>query len=107
MFVVEAVRILALQHGIRETSTLKRISQLVTSGCIHPDDGEYFEAAYHLLLHLALKSQIDSVSKKEPIDAFINPDNLSQRDRETLRQAFKAITALQEVVSAEFGELIL
>jgi len=40
LFVVEAIRILALLHGIRETATLKRIAALVRDGFIHPDDGE-------------------------------------------------------------------
>ncbi|NOX20231.1 MAG: CBS domain-containing protein, partial [Nitrospirae bacterium] len=41
IFVVEGIRILALMHDIRETSTIKRIERLVDSGYIHKDDGVF------------------------------------------------------------------
>jgi CBS domain-containing protein len=107
IFVIEGIRILSLMHGIRETSTVKRINRLIEEGHIHPDDGEYFESAYHFLLHLALKIQIEKAVSGQPVDTFVNPDHLSKRYRETLRHVFKAVTTLQEMVGAEFGELIL
>ncbi len=106
-FVVEGVRILALMHGIRETSTLKRITALVEGNFLHRDDGEYFESAYHYLLYLALKTQTEKAMARKEIDTFINPAKLSQRDRETLRHAFKAVTTLQDLVAGEFGELVI
>ncbi len=107
IFVVEGIRILSLLHGIRETSTLKRIAHLVESGFIHKDDGEYFESAYLYLLHLALSGQIDKALKGEKIDNFINPNKLSPRDRETLKHAYKAVSSLQDLVASEFGELVI
>jgi CBS domain-containing protein len=107
IFVVEGVRLLALLHGVRETSTLKRIAALVDQGFLHPDDGEYFEAAYRFLLHFALSAQVDKYLGGRKIDTFINPGTLSPRDREVLRHAFKAVASLQDLVAAEFGELVL
>ncbi len=107
IFVVESVRILALRYQIRETSTLKRIEKLVEGNFIHSDDGEYFEAAYLILLHLSLTVQVEKIGKGEKPDTFINPSTLSQRKRETLRHAFKAVSSLQKLVSAEFGQLVL
>ncbi len=107
IFIIESVRILALRNKIRETSTLKRIKKLVEGGFIHSDDGEYFEAAYLILLHLALTAQIDKIKQGKKPDTFINPNDLSQRRRRTLRHAFEAVTSLQDLVAAEFGELVL
>jgi len=107
IFVVEGIRILSLLHGIRETSTLKRIASLVAGGFIHKDDGEYFESAYHYLLHLALSTQLDKALMGEKIDNFINPNELSARDRETLKHAYKAVSSLQDLVASEFGELVI
>ncbi len=104
LFVVEAIRILALLHGIRETATLKRITALVRGGFIHPDDGEYFEAAYLFLLRLALIAQVDHIVNGRQ-GTFINPKKLSRRERESLKHAFKAVAALQDLVATEFGEL--
>ncbi len=107
IFVVEAARILALQHNIRETGTLKRITRLVEKGFIHSHDGEYFESAYQVLLHYALKSQISKAKRGEPLDTYIDPRILSPRDKDTLRHAFKAVSTLQELVAAEFGQLVI
>ena len=107
IFVVEAIRILALQHNIRETGTLKRIGKLVDGGFIHPNDGEYFESAYQVLLHYALKSQVAKASRGEKLDTYIDPKILSPRDKETLRHAFKAVSTLQDLVASEFGQLVI
>jgi CBS domain-containing protein len=107
IFVVEATRILSLQSGVRETGTLKRIGKLVEGGFIHANDGEYFEAAYQALLHYALKYQVSKASKGEKLDTYIDPKILSPRDKEILRDAFKAVSSLQELVASEFGELVI
>ena len=107
IFEVEAIRILSLQNGVRETGTLKRIAQLVENGFIHANDGEYFEAAYQVLLHYALKSQVSKASRGEKIDTYIDPRILSPRDKEILRDAFKAVSSLQDLVASEFGELVI
>ena len=107
LFVVETIRILALQHNIRETGTLKRIARLVDGGFIHSNDGEYFESAYQVLLHYALKSQVSKALRGEKLDTYIDPKRLSPRDKETLRHAFKAVSTLQDLVASEFGQLII
>lgn len=107
LFVIEGVRILALKHAIRHTSTLKRINALVAGGHIHADDGEYFEAAFHLLLHLSLKCQLQKTLHGLPPDTFLKPASLSAKEQESLRHAFKAVTLLQELVSSSFGALVL
>jgi CBS domain-containing protein len=107
IFVVEAIRILALQRNIRETGTLKRIARLVEGGFIHANDGEYFESAYQVLLHYALKSQVSKASRGEKLDTYIDPKILSPRDKETLRHALKAVATLQELVAREFGQLVI
>jgi CBS domain-containing protein len=107
IFVVEGIRILALRHGIRETSTINRITALVDGGFINAGDGEYFEAAYRFLLHYALNSQVEKALSGRAPDTYIDPSRLSPRDREMLRHAFRAVSSLQGLVASEFGELTL
>lgn len=107
IFVVEGVRILALMHAVRETGTLARISRLVADGHIHPEDGEYFEAAYRFLLHFALDAQVSKLARHERPSTWLDPSDLSQREREVLRHAYKAVSSLQKLIASEFGELVL
>ncbi len=105
IFVVEAARILALRRGIRETSTLARLRGLTAAGFINPDDGENYEAAYQILLHYAIKAQVEkAVAGKEP-DTFINPKTLTSRERMMLKLALGAVSGLQDLVASEFGQL--
>jgi CBS domain-containing protein len=107
IFVVESIRIMSLKHNIRETGTLKRITKLVEGGFIHSNDGEYFESAYQVLLHYALKSQVSKASRGENLDTYIDPRILSPRDKDTLKHAFKAVSTLQDLVASEFGQLVI
>jgi CBS domain-containing protein len=107
IFVVEGVRILALLHGVRETTTVKRITKLVDGGHVNPDDGEYFEGAYRFLLHFALNAQVEKAFKEGRTDTYLNPSRLSSREKEMLRHAYRAVASLQELIASEFGELVL
>jgi CBS domain-containing protein len=107
IFLIESARVLALKHGIRETTTLCRIQSLVEKGVIQLDDSEYFENAYSVILYHTLNAQVDNYLEKSTNDYYLAPARLSHRNQEILKQAFKAISDLQEIVGSEFGELIL
>ncbi len=107
IFIIETARILAMKHGIHESSTIKRLQALVKKGVINPEDSEYFENAYRVILHHTLHAQTENFISKGSSDYYLNPGNLSQRGRQVLKEAFKAISRLQEIVGSEFGELIL
>ncbi len=107
IFLIESARILALKNKLAETSTLCRIQDLVEIGVIHRDDSEYFENAYRVILYHTLQAQADNYLNNFSNDYYLNPHNLSRRGQETLKEAFKAISKLQDIVGSEFGELIL
>lgn len=107
IFLIEAARVLALKHGIRETSTIERLRALVVNKVIHGDDAEYFENAYRIILGHTLKAQIDTFLKTGESGYYLNPGDLSERNREILKRALRAVSRLQELVGTEFGEPIL
>jgi CBS domain-containing protein len=107
IFIIEAARILALKNSIRETSTLDRIHALVEKNIIHKDDSEYFENAYRIILYHTLHAQVDNYLEKSSDDYYLTPGNLSKRNQEMLKEAFKAISKLKDIVGSEFGDLIL
>ncbi len=43
----------------------------------------------------------------KPPDTFITPGEMSSRDKEMLKHAYKGITNLQGVIASEFGELVI
>ncbi|KPJ97786.1 MAG: hypothetical protein AMK71_12555 [Nitrospira bacterium SG8_35_4] len=107
IFLIESARLLAMKHGIRETSTIRRLQALVEKGIVQNDDSEYFENAYRVILHYTLMAQADNYLNKGTADYYLNPYELSDRSQQILKRAFKAISALQDIVRSEFGELVL
>ncbi len=107
IFFVECARILALLYGIRETATLKRVRALVAAGHIHPEDGEYFDLGFRFLLHFALRAQIGKIARGEEPNTFIDPKKMTKRNKAMLKHAFKALTAMQDLIATEFGELVI
>ncbi len=107
IFLIESARVLALKNKLTETSTLCRIQNLVEIGIIQRDDSEYFENAYRVILYYTLQAQVDNYLDHFSSDYYLAPGKLSHRGQETLKEAFKAISKLQEIVGSEFGELII
>ena len=54
-----------------------------------------------------IERDLENFLKNAEHDYHLNPGDLSSRNREMLKQAFKAVSKLQDLVGSEFGELIL
>jgi CBS domain-containing protein len=106
IFIIEAARILALKHGITETATRLRLRALAKKGVIQSDDAEYFENAYRVILYHTLHAQTDNYLSKKEESYYLKPRELSSQNRQILKQAFKAVTRLKDVVASDMGELM-
>ncbi len=107
IFIIEAVRILALRYGIKDTSTLDRLDSLVKADVLNENDAEYFENAYRVILQHTLRAQVENYRKTGKSNYFCNPNSLSPRKKRILKSSFKAISRLQELVGSDFGELLM
>ncbi len=103
---VDAVRLFALEKGIRETSTLGRINALKG---IHPIVKGYpdeIEQAFEFIMVLRIHHQFGQINEGKNPDNFINPNRLSNIERKTLREAFHLITKLQSLIVETYKPLI-
>lgn len=106
IFIVEAARILAIRHAIRATSTIDRIRALSDQGALDRDEAEYYENAYKFILRHTLGAQVEHVRKEEGTGYYLDPRDLSERNRESLKRSFKAVSRLQDAVAVEFGQVL-
>jgi len=106
IFIVEAARILAVKHGVRDTSTIARLKRLTEMEVLARDEAESFENAYRVVIQHALRAQIENYLSGRSPGYYLNPSDLSARGRESLKQSLKAVSRLQDAVAVEFGELI-
>jgi len=88
---VGAIRISALSNGIAETSTLRRIDGLFESTKLTADEQDYLAGAFRHLTNLLLRQQLRDYTQGKSVGNHVASADLSQRERDMLIGAFKAI----------------
>ena len=104
---VEAVRLLALVHGIPATGTLARLDALVGQGIVGLDDADHLRSSFALLTGLQLKQQIADYRAKAPIGSFVDPRHLTERERSLLKDGLRAINDFRDRVRADLTGSLL
>jgi signal-transduction protein with cAMP-binding, CBS, and nucleotidyltransferase domain len=103
----EAIRLLALRAGIAVTGTLARIDALSAAGELSRDEQDYLRAAFDHITGLQLRQQIADFQAGRATSNFVDPADLTAREIELLKDAFRAINALRARVRAELtGEVL-
>lgn len=98
---VNALRLLALRHGVAETSSLGRIAALRAGGQLSADEADDLTGAFGHITALMLEHQIAQFQDAGKTDSFIDPRRLSRRKRELLVDSLKAVRRLAQRVRTE------
>lgn len=100
--IVDFARLLALRHGLRETNTVSRL-QLLAEGDHIPRE-LYTEAreAYEFQMQLRLVHQLRMIEDGLTPDNYIDPAELSDLEKQTLKEAFAVINKIQGYIKSEF-----
>ena len=93
---ITCMKILSLQHGLMETNTLERIEGLTNKGVISPDHKEALEQAFETLLTLKIQNNLVDIDEGKDFGNYVNPANLSLRQKQLLKEAFWAVSELQK-----------
>ncbi len=92
---VQAVRLLSLDAGVRETGTMARLDALAELGVLNAAELENLTIAYATLADLLLRRQLDDFDRDRPVSNYIDPKTLSRMQRKMLDEAFQAIEDLR------------
>ena len=102
----EAVRLLALRAGIAATGTLARLDALHAAGHVGRDMQDRLRAAFDHITGLQLRQQIADYEAGRPVSNFVDPAELTAREIDLLKDAFRAINDFRAQVRAELtGEV--
>ena len=99
--IVDLARWAGLAAGATESATPARLRAARAAGVLTDDDGRVLEEAFTLISALRLEHQVQQVRAGERPDDQLRPDALSPLTRSYLKDAFRAVAAVQRRVAAE------
>jgi len=106
--IVDFARIYALKQGIYPTNTLERLQELNRLHVIDSQDYEELLHAYCFLMEMRLNHQVTNMSEKNiPADNYLLPKELTQFERQSLKEAFKRIRIAQGKLRVDFTQFII
>jgi CBS domain-containing protein len=103
---VDIIRLFALEKGAKETSTLERIEALKEKHAIVKEYADELEHAFEFITLLRIHHQFKQMEAGKEIDNFINPNNLSNLEKKTIKNAFHLISKIQDLIIERYKALI-
>jgi len=99
--IVDLARWAAMSAGVTLSSTAERLRVAGEAGTLPRSDARTLLEAHELFVGLRLERQIEQLVAGETPDDYIDPASLSPLTRSYLREAFRAVAAVQKRVAAE------
>lgn len=99
---VDGARLLALAHGVEDSSTLRRFAELVRLQVIDAQDGAAYEEAYHFIQQTRLQLHQQQAAQDLPLSNRLDPDSLNHLDRRILRESFRQAQRLQASLALRY-----
>lgn len=103
---LDAVRFFSLEKGIKETPTLDRIKALATRHSIVESYAEELEQAFEFVMLLRIQHQYEHIKEGKAPDNFIDPDQLSNLEKKTIKEAFNLMVKIQSSITERYKALI-
>jgi CBS domain-containing protein len=101
--IVDLARWAAMSAGVTCTSTAERLAVAGDAGTLGAGDAATLREAYELIVALRVEHQIGQLREGAPPDDYIDPGRLSSLTRSHLREAFRAVAAVQKRVAADLA----
>lgn len=103
VYIVDCLRMFSLEQGITCLGTLERLQALVEQHVLAAETAEHIRAAFEALTFLRLRNEITLLEQGKEPDHFLNPKDLGKNEQDLLREAFAAVSKLQDATKRHFG----
>lgn len=101
--IIDFARIYAIKNKIASTNTLERLQGILEIGIINKSTYEELTHAYNILLQLRFKHHVKMLRENRQPNNFVNPEELTQIEQNTLKNAFTQIISIQKKLSYDFS----
>jgi CBS domain-containing protein len=99
--IVDLARWAGMAAGATSISTRERLRAARAAGVLSEDDGRVLEEAFALVCALRLEHQVEQIRTGATPDNHVHPDALSPLTRSYLKDAFRAVGAVQRRIGAD------
>jgi CBS domain-containing protein len=103
VYVVDCVRMFALERGVQGISTMERLRGLVTENVFAAETAEHIRAAFEALTFLRLRHEIGLIEAGNDPSHFLDPHALSKTEQDLLKESFHAVAKLQDATRRHFS----
>ncbi len=97
--IVHGVRALAIERGLEETNTLKRLARLAELDVLKTEFARDLTQSLNYLMTLRLDAQLAALAS----GSLLRPSGLSTLERDLLRDSFHVVKQLREIVRRHFN----
>jgi len=104
---VDIARLFALEKGIRHASTWERLESQRGGSTLISDLVDELEYALEFITLLRIHHQYNQMEAGKPIDNFIHLDTLSHLERKSLKNIFRLIIRVQDMVMERYRSFII
>jgi len=103
VYIVDCIRMFALEKELPAVTTLDRLEGLVKLNVFSAETAEHIRAAFEALTFLRLRNEIELVSQGRSPSHYIDPTTLSRTEQDLLKEAFHAVSKLQDAAKRHFA----
>jgi CBS domain-containing protein len=103
---VDLVRLFSLERGVRDTSTFDRLAALAERNTLVGEYSDDLEHTFDFMTLLRVHHQYEQLDAGLPTDNFINPNQLSNLEKRTIKDAFNLISTIQDAVAERYKSMI-
>ncbi|MBN2644412.1 MAG: CBS domain-containing protein [Desulfuromonadaceae bacterium] len=104
VYIVDCIRMFALEHEVRSLTTMERLNVLTRDEVFSVDTAEHIRVAFEALTFLRLRNEIALMKENEEPSNYIDPASLTKTEQDLLRSAFHAVSKLQSATRSHFGK---
>jgi CBS domain-containing protein len=103
VYIVDCVRMFALERGVHAISTMARLQALVSENVFATETAEHIRAAFEALIFLRLRHEIGLIEAGQTPSHFLDPHALSKTEQDLLKESFQAVSKLQDATKRHFS----
>src|SRR5438067_16989 len=88
--------------GVPATNTIERIDQWSAKSCVGTAEADAWSGAFYYLQLIRLRHQWQQIARGEAADNHVNPDQLDDLERRTLRESLRLAKSLQTRLALDY-----